>query len=67
LIPNLRFSPYTASSDAFKSVALGGALETKGMPNYTGVFDEDTIEAIRAYVIHEANSDRDSEFYEAND
>ena len=31
----------------------------------THVFDEQTIEAIRAYVIHEANSGRDEAFYES--
>jgi len=66
LIPNLRYSPYTNNADAFKSVVLGGALESKGMPNYTNVFDEDEIEAIRAYVIFEANSDRDADFYNGN-
>ncbi len=67
LIPNLRFSPYTNSADAFKSVVLGGTLEDQGMPNYSGVFDEQTIEAIRAYVISEANSDRDFDFYNGKD
>jgi len=67
LIPNLRFSAYTTNADAFKSVVLGGTLEAKGMPNYSGVFDEETIEAIRAYVISEANSGRDREFYQAQE
>ena len=67
LIPNLRFSAYTKSSEAFKSVVLGGTLEDRGMPNYSNVFDEATIEAIRAYVISEANSGRDTDFYQNQD
>ncbi len=65
LIPNLRFSPYIESSQAFKAVVMDGALEKNGMPNYADVFDEANIEAIRAYIILEANSDRDASFYES--
>lgn len=64
LIPNLRFSAYTKDAAAFKAAVLGGILASKGMPNYDGVLDSGTVEAIRAYVISEANSDRDSTFYQ---
>jgi quinohemoprotein ethanol dehydrogenase len=67
LIPNLRFSPFTANADAFKSAVLGGLLENKGMPNFKGIHSDATVEAIRAYVISEANSDRDQSFYESAD
>jgi len=63
LVPNLRFSPITASADAWKSVVLGGALAKNGMPDFGKVLDEETAEAIRAFVIAEANSDRDDAFY----
>ena len=42
-----------------------GALAQQGMPKFGEVFDDDTIEAIRAYVIFEANSDRDKAFYQS--
>ena len=63
LIPNLRYSPITKSKQAWQQVVREGALENKGMPNFGSVLDQQTVEAIRAYVISEANSDRDAEFY----
>ncbi|MFT4937548.1 MAG: quinohemoprotein ethanol dehydrogenase [Paraglaciecola sp.] len=67
LIPNLRFSAVTANKQAWNSVVAGGALAEQGMPNFGEVFDDETIEAIRAYVIFEANSDRDEAFYQSID
>ena len=66
LVPNLRYSAITPSQDAWRSVLLDGALAKNGMPNFAEVLDEQTAEAIRAYVIHEANSDRDKAFYDTN-
>lgn len=63
LIPNLRYSPYTKSAEAFRGVVLGGALASQGMPNFGEILTEDQLEAIRAYVIAEANSFRNEEFY----
>jgi quinohemoprotein ethanol dehydrogenase len=63
LVPNLRYSAITTSAEAWKSVVLDGALSANGMPNFGKVFDEATAEAVRAYVIAEANSERDAEFY----
>jgi len=65
LIPNLRFSAITKSADAWRAVVLEGALLEKGMPNFGKVFDADTAEAIRAYVIHEANTGFDKSFYDS--
>lgn len=64
LIPNLRFSPITKNAEAWNSVVREGALAENGMPNFGKVLDRDTAEAIRAYVISEANSDRDENFYQ---
>ena len=63
LVPNLRYSAITTNAEAFKAIVLGGALAANGMPNFGKVHDEETVEAIRAYIISEANSDRDAEFY----
>lgn len=65
LVPNLRYSPITANAEAWKNVVLGGALASRGMPNFEGVYTEQQIEALRAYVISEANSPRNEEFYQS--
>jgi quinohemoprotein ethanol dehydrogenase len=65
LIPNLRYSAITISKQAWKSVVVDGALAEQGMPNFGKIIDDQTAEGIRAYVISEANSDRDHEFYQA--
>jgi len=65
LIPNLRYSKVTTSPDAWRSIVLGGALAKQGMPNFGQVLDAETAEAIRAYVIHRANSDLDAAFFES--
>ncbi|MFT5839610.1 MAG: quinohemoprotein ethanol dehydrogenase [Flavobacteriales bacterium] len=65
LIPNLRYSAITNSQQAWKSVVVDGALAEKGMPNFGKIIDDEEAEAIRAFVISEANSDRDKDFYQA--
>lgn len=67
LIPNLRFSAFTTSAQAWKSVVLEGALAERGMPNFGEALDETTAESIRAFVISEANSERDEAFYNSFD
>ena len=64
-IPSLRVSAVTRSADAWRAVLLDGALSGYGMPNFNGILDEDTVEAVRAYVIEQANSGRDKSFYES--
>ena len=64
LIPQLRFSAITKDAEAWQEVLLEGLLAENGMPNFTGRTDAETVEAIRAYVISEANSDRGKEFYD---
>lgn len=63
LIPNLRYSAITNNAEAWKAIILGGALAKQGMPNFNGLLTAEQIEAVRAYVIAEANSERDEEFY----
>jgi quinohemoprotein ethanol dehydrogenase len=67
LIPNLRYSAITNSEEAWNSVVVSGALAEKGMPNFGKIINDETAEAIRAYVISEANSDRGQEFYQTVD
>ncbi|MBT8115038.1 MAG: c-type cytochrome, partial [Arenicella sp.] len=65
LVPNLRYSGITANAQAWQAIVKGGGLASRGMPNFDTVFDAETVEAIRAYVIEEANSDRDEAFYKS--
>ena len=66
LVPNLRYSPITKSPEAWKAIVMDGALASQGMPKWEGLIDNETSEAIRAYVISEANSVFTEEFYENN-
>ena len=65
LTPNLRYSAFTKNAEAWKQVVLNGILASKGMPNFGSILDEETAEGIRAYVIHEALSDRGEDFYKS--
>lgn len=64
-IPSLRLSNITKSSETWRTVVLNGALSGYGMPNFDGILDEDEVEAVRAYVIDAANSERTAAFYES--
>ena len=64
LVPQLRFSAITKDAEAWRDVLLEGLLAENGMPNFAGRTDAETVEAIRAYVISEANSDRGKDFYD---
>jgi quinohemoprotein ethanol dehydrogenase len=47
--PDLRASPITLSADAFKQIVKGGALETRGMPKFDELSDDD-VESLRHYI-----------------
>ncbi len=55
VIPDLRYSPMLASGDGFEAVVLGGALKGQGMVSFASVLDAKDAEAVRAYLIVEAN------------
>ncbi|MEM7081257.1 MAG: PQQ-dependent dehydrogenase, methanol/ethanol family [Pseudomonadota bacterium] len=63
-IPNLRYSPFLAVQAAWDSVVLEGAKAPLGMAGFRRFIDDSTSEAIRAYLIAEANSDRNDAFYQ---
>jgi quinohemoprotein ethanol dehydrogenase len=54
VVPDLRRSPAIADAEAFRSIVLGGALESEGMPNMTGRINKDELETIRAYLADRA-------------
>jgi quinohemoprotein ethanol dehydrogenase len=66
LVPNLRQSPLIADADAWRDVVRNGARASLGMAGYGAILDETTSEAIRAYVIAEANSGRSADWYAKN-
>jgi quinohemoprotein ethanol dehydrogenase len=63
LIPNLRYSAITKNADLWQKVIREGMFAERGMPNFGTILDAETTEAIRAFVISEANSVRDANFY----
>jgi quinohemoprotein ethanol dehydrogenase len=54
VVPDLRRSPIIADADAFRTVVLGGVLESQGMPNMTGRVTPEQVEAIRAFIADRA-------------
>ncbi len=56
VIPDLRYSPLIANGAAFKDVVIGGSRKSLGMVSFAGKLSDADVEAIRAYVITEANS-----------
>ena len=65
LIPQLRFSAVTKDAELWREVLLDGILAENGMPDFKNILSEEDAEAIRAYVISEANSDRGKAFYDS--
>jgi quinohemoprotein ethanol dehydrogenase len=56
VVPDLRYSPVIAAAGNFKDVVLGGARKANGMVSFASVLKEPDAEAVRAYVISEANA-----------
>ena len=65
LIPQLRYSAVTKDAELWNEVLLEGTLAENGMPDFGGLLSDADVEAIRAYVISEANSDRGKAFYDS--
>ena len=56
LFPDLAYSPTLASREAFASIVIDGARAANGMASFASVLDADGAEAIRAYLIADANA-----------
>jgi len=56
ILPDLRYSAALGSSEAWAAVVLGGAMKANGMASFAPVLDAGKAEAIRAYVIAQANA-----------
>ncbi len=55
LFPDLRYAGALWSTDAFKAIVLGGALQDNGMVSFAKVITPEDAEAIRSYVVTTAN------------
>ena len=55
----------TKDAELWNEVLLKGLLAENGMPDFGGILSGADAEAIRAYVISEANSDRGKAFYDS--
>ncbi len=64
IVPNLRYSPLIGDAELWNAVVREGARAPLGMGNFAAILDEETSEAIRAYVISEANSGRGADYFE---
>jgi len=54
-IPDLRHTAMTSSAEAFQSIVLEGAYLDKGMASFAEVLSPQDAEAVRAYIVTEAN------------
>jgi alcohol dehydrogenase (cytochrome c)/quinohemoprotein ethanol dehydrogenase len=58
ILPDLRYSPALQSAETWQNIVMVGALEDGGMASFAPVLDNQTAEAIRAFVIAQANATR---------
>ena len=58
VVPDLRYAPSLSSPDSYASIVLGGALVKNGMVPFAQYLKPDDVEAIRAYVIREAQREK---------
>jgi len=56
ILPDLRYSAALASKETWAAIVLGGVLKANGMASFAPVIDADEAEAIRAYVIAQAQA-----------
>jgi mono/diheme cytochrome c family protein len=55
VLPDLRWSPTTADAGAWKAVVLDGQRASNGMVSFAKQLSPADAEAVRAYVVHQAN------------
>jgi quinohemoprotein ethanol dehydrogenase len=56
ILPDLRHSATLQSNEAWSAIVLGGLMKAGGMASFAPVLDTNDAEAIRAYVIAQANA-----------
>jgi len=55
LFPDLRYSPMINTPEAFRSVVIDGALQSRGMGSFRERFGAEDAEAVRAYITQRAH------------
>ena len=55
VLSDLRHSAYAANAEAWRSVVIEGALAELGMISFAPIFSDEDSEAIRAFVVRQAN------------
>jgi alcohol dehydrogenase (cytochrome c)/quinohemoprotein ethanol dehydrogenase len=55
VVPDVRHSVMTSSPEAFQSIVLEGALLENGMASFAEVLSDEDTEAIRAFIVYQAN------------
>jgi quinohemoprotein ethanol dehydrogenase len=56
ILPDLRYSKALHSADLWRSIVVDGTLEDSGMASFATVVDAKAAEAVRAFVIAQANA-----------
>jgi quinohemoprotein ethanol dehydrogenase len=59
VLPDLRYSPVINDAKAMDVIVRQGSLQSSGMISFKDEVSAQDLEAIRAYVIHRANEDKD--------
>ena len=55
LFPDLRYSPMINTPEAFRSVVIDGALQSRGMASFRERFSAEDAEKVRAYITRRAH------------
>lgn len=61
VLPDLRWSTYTSTSELWSAVVADGALSDNGMVSFSDYLSPEDIEAVRAYVLSQAHIAQDAE------
>ncbi len=61
VLPDLRWSPMSATAESWKGVVIDGALAGNGMVSFSNIMPEEEAEAIRAYVVKQAHVAKNAE------
>ncbi len=56
IFPDLRYSPAIDTADAFRAIVIDGARAANGMVSFARALTADDAEAVRAYVVAQANA-----------
>ncbi len=55
VLPDLRHSALAGDAAAWRNVVMEGALQEQGMVSFAPILSDDDVEAIRAFVVRQAN------------